>query len=194
MNEQIPNALLELPEDTNGSLGYIYRGFEMKEQYSFYPDKPEESPYETPWFTKGNFPEYRFNCIARSYYWDEYHAWPRAVEHTKGEWSLVIMNPIEGVSHEMVMPASADPYHVTGFIRSRSEYPLIQEAFPTLDAERRDFILLGVSPEWWNRNFPQETEESTGDDSVCAVYEEDIRGNPLRGSAPSSVEGRTPKG
>ena len=190
MKSQIPNALLELPEDTNGSLGYITRQFKMKNEYPFYPDKPEESPYETPWFIKGNFPEYRFNCVARSYYWDGVNA----VEHTKGEWSLVLVNPIDGMSHEMTMPASADPYHVTGFIHSKATYPLIQEAFPTLNAEQRDFILLGVSPEWWNKHFPQETEESTGDESTCAVYEEDIRGNPLRGSAPPSGEGRSPKG
>ncbi len=185
--------LLERRGDTGGAIGPIYRSLQLKEEYPFYPPGSgahESTAYKTPWLIKGSFGDYRFDLVARSYYWKG--ATP--VEHERGEWSLKIKNPIAEERHEMVMPATADPYHVLGFLQSRSEYPLIQEAFPTLNVEQRDFILLGVSPEWWNKNFPQETNESTGDDSTCAVYEEDIRGNPLRGSAPSSGEGRSPKG
>ena len=34
--------------------------------------------------------------------------------------------------------------------------PLIQEAFPDLSADDREFILTGTTPEEWNTTFPDE--------------------------------------
>lgn len=149
MSDQI---LLERRRDTGGAIGLIYRSLQLKEEYPVYPlgsQDHESSAYKTPWFLKNGFPEYRFHFVARSYYWKG----TEPVEHERGEWSLKLKNPIADEQHEMVMPATADPYHVLGFIRSKAKYPLIQEAFPTLSPEQADFILIGVSPDWWFRNF-----------------------------------------
>tara|TARA_R110000737_G_scaffold162424_1_gene190266 strand:- start:567 stop:818 length:252 start_codon:yes stop_codon:yes gene_type:complete len=39
----------------------------------------------------------------------------------------------------------------------RSGYA-IQDAFPFLDAERREFIMTGTTPEMWNIMFPESIE------------------------------------
>lgn len=36
---------------------------------------------------------------------------------------------------------------------------LIQDAFPELDAEEREFIMTGVTPQEWNDAFTEEAEE-----------------------------------
>ena len=36
---------------------------------------------------------------------------------------------------------------------------LIQDAFPNLDAEQREFILTGVTPQEWNDTFGEEGDE-----------------------------------
>lgn len=42
-------------------------------------------------------------------------------------------------------------------MNSRS-LPFIQDYFPELTAEQREFILTGSTPEEWNRAFPEEDE------------------------------------
>jgi hypothetical protein len=32
---------------------------------------------------------------------------------------------------------------------------LIQDAFPFLDADRREFIMTGITPAMWNEMFPE---------------------------------------
>ena len=45
-----------------------------------------------------------------------------------------------------------DTYETVGDI-------LIQDAFPNLDAEQREFILTGVTPQEWNDTFGEEGDE-----------------------------------
>jgi len=38
----------------------------------------------------------------------------------------------------------------------RKHQPMIQEAFPNMKAEDREFLLSGITPAHWNKMFPKE--------------------------------------
>lgn len=55
------------------------------------------------------------------------------------------VSQLTGVKHTMEIPCSTE--ELTNWVNNRSL--LIQEAFPNLNAEQREFILTGITPEEW---------------------------------------------
>lgn len=41
---------------------------------------------------------------------------------------------------------------------------LVQDAFPQLDSEQREFILSGITPDEWDAAFPRGDNESEGNE------------------------------
>lgn len=61
---------------------------------------------------------------------------------------------LTGKDHRMAMPIGLD-----AFIKSKEAYyrgALIQNAFPTLDADCREFIKTGITPAEWEEAFGEE--------------------------------------
>ena len=50
------------------------------------------------------------------------------------------------------------PIPASAIERYRNEGGLVQDHFPQLDADQREFILSGATPEEWNGIFPEEEE------------------------------------
>ena len=147
----------ERPSDASSILGLI-ENIDLTRIVSSIPtdqvDIDDMIPDCNPkWFIKGRHGQFRFNFIARSYYWDgdipRLHEFIAKDGVFSRDWSLGIQNPVERQWAELRMPGTADPVNVIGFLRSKVGYPLVQDAFPTLTAAQRDFILMGVSPEWY---------------------------------------------
>lgn len=44
------------------------------------------------------------------------------------------------------------------YLRDSNQAPLIQESFPYMSAEDREFLMTGLTPEAWNKLFPKEDE------------------------------------
>jgi hypothetical protein len=59
-----------------------------------------------------------------------------------------------GKRNAMVLPVTREQVE-----RWSSERSLVQNAFPNLNAEQREFLLSGMTPEEWNDTFPPEDEE-----------------------------------
>jgi len=58
----------------------------------------------------------------------------------------------------MVVPASIQEMSDGWFLWVQSGY-LIQDAFPKLDADQREFLITGLLPEEWEEKFPAEDEQ-----------------------------------
>ena len=65
--------------------------------------------------------------------------------------TIVKKSQISGKEHSMKIPLTETEYqegrwrHING--------SLIQDAFPTLNADQREFILTGITPEEWRKLF-----------------------------------------
>ena len=57
----------------------------------------------------------------------------------------------------MVLPVDAD--RVADWLKARRDdplrAPLVQDAFPELSEEQREFILTGVTPDEWGQLYPK---------------------------------------
>ncbi len=59
---------------------------------------------------------------------------------------------------ENAMEINEEREAIEDWMENRYQRPLIQEAFPSLTREEREFILTGVTPEEWQEAFPPEEE------------------------------------
>lgn len=67
---------------------------------------------------------------------------------------LEMRSPRTGKMNEMDLPITAAEFHA-GQVR-RCAGALIQDAFPTLTPEQREFVMSGYTPEDWAAIFPPE--------------------------------------
>lgn len=68
--------------------------------------------------------------------------------------TLFKTSALSGKINSMVLPITYD--RLLQWERSRE---LIQNAFPDLTNDQREFILTGSTPEEWDRAFPEEDEQ-----------------------------------
>lgn len=68
--------------------------------------------------------------------------------------TLFKTSALSGKINSMILPITYD--RLLAWERSRE---LIQNAFPDLTDEQREFILTGSTPEEWDRAFPEEDEQ-----------------------------------
>lgn len=61
---------------------------------------------------------------------------------------------ISGKEHTMDLPVTEQEMAIW----CSPNPPLIQDCFPNLTDEQREFILTGITPEEWNNVFPPEEE------------------------------------
>jgi hypothetical protein len=61
------------------------------------------------------------------------------------------LSELTGVSHTMDIPLTEEEYK-QGLQKWKSGM-LIQNAFPTLNADQREFIMTGITPEEWGSLF-----------------------------------------
>lgn len=59
---------------------------------------------------------------------------------------------------ENAMEINEEREAIEDWMENRYQRPSIQEAFPSLTREEREFILTGVTPEEWQEAFPPEEE------------------------------------
>ena len=65
-------------------------------------------------------------------------------------------SPFSGQVHSMDIPLTKEEYY-DGLAKHRSG-ALIQNAFPTLNADQREFILTGITPTEWAETFGEKEE------------------------------------
>lgn len=70
------------------------------------------------------------------------------------------MSALSGKMNERELPIEEADYLAWKYNRRL----LVQDAFPHLSADDREFLLTGATPEEWKEAFGEE-EEDTGDDS-----------------------------
>lgn len=66
---------------------------------------------------------------------------------------------ISGKTHEMDIPLTEEEY-AAGLEKKENGF-LIQDAFPTLNEDHREFLLTGITPEEWDATFPEEDEDTS---------------------------------
>jgi hypothetical protein len=77
-----------------------------------------------------------------------------AVQRHTDTSTIVTATNFEGKLNDMVIPMKMDE-----FLKSFGKWQagaLIQNTFPTLNGEQREFILTGTTEEEWNEMFPKE--------------------------------------
>lgn len=59
-------------------------------------------------------------------------------------------------SHLIRSPYRADEIAIWLYARTQGRATLVQEAFPKMSAEDREFLISGITPEVWAATFPPE--------------------------------------
>lgn len=70
---------------------------------------------------------------------------------------LIRTSEATGVEHEREIPLIGR--ELQEGLHAMKYGALIQDAFPTLSDDDREFILTGITPEEWDSLFPEEVEE-----------------------------------
>tara|TARA_Y100001938_G_C7762153_1_gene269102 strand:+ start:113 stop:352 length:240 start_codon:yes stop_codon:yes gene_type:complete len=63
--------------------------------------------------------------------------------------NVTLRSPISGKDNRMRINAPLD--QVMEFLRNRRDCDLVQEMFPNLSSDEREFLLTGITPDEWNR-------------------------------------------
>lgn len=63
-------------------------------------------------------------------------------------------SPVTGKTHTMTLPISEGDYHMGLYRWANGAY--IQDAFPMLSADEREFIQTGIPPEEWDNILGEE--------------------------------------
>lgn len=75
----------------------------------------------------------------------------------KAETVITRRSDLTGVTRSMTMPIPVEKWE--RWLRMvPSERPLIQDYFPELNEDQREFILTGITPEEWNDAFGDDDE------------------------------------
>lgn len=78
------------------------------------------------------------------------------ISHDKKSTTIRARSTLTGKEHDMVIPVDLE-----FFLSSCTQYDkgsLIQDAFPYLNAEQREFLLTGAGPGEYDELFPEEDE------------------------------------
>ena len=70
--------------------------------------------------------------------------------------TLTKISLLTGNTNKMVLPITQDDYNKAE--QARKEGMLIQDAYPTLSADEREFLLSGATPEEWDALFGEDEE------------------------------------
>lgn len=73
-----------------------------------------------------------------------------------GKYVLARQSPFSGKEHTMELPLTEREFN-TGQLK-RNQGMLIQDAFPQLNADQREFIMTGITPEEWAETFGEDDE------------------------------------
>lgn len=65
--------------------------------------------------------------------------------------AIVRTSSLSGKQHRRDIPISVEAYALG--MQARRKGALIQDAFPMLSADDREFLLSGITPEEWNETF-----------------------------------------
>lgn len=76
------------------------------------------------------------------------------LRETAGGLEVTRRSPISGQEGSMILPVTADELRAW---QVGSAY--IQDVFPQLDADQREFLKTGITAEEWNKMFPPEEGE-----------------------------------
>ncbi len=60
---------------------------------------------------------------------------------------------LTGIRHRRMIPVDPFKWHNWKEAREKGHAPFIQDAFPELSADDREFLLTGITPEEWDRAF-----------------------------------------
>tara|TARA_R110002110_G_scaffold50803_7_gene149789 strand:- start:2933 stop:3472 length:540 start_codon:yes stop_codon:yes gene_type:complete len=135
------------------------------------------------WFYKNSPPDSRLAFVAKSYHWiidwDIFDMKNQADRKRElriakpeplldGKWSLTIANPLADEWHEEIMPGDCDPRTTIRFLIDKNDFGLVQNVFPTLSIDQREFISTGMSG-----NYFDKTCEDMEADSECTLYNEE---------------------
>ena len=74
------------------------------------------------------------------------------IKKIKGGIELTKNSPLSGKENTMFLPISKTEFTEKNLIRKVGKH-LIQDVFPELSAEQREFINTGITPEEWNKIF-----------------------------------------
>jgi len=72
--------------------------------------------------------------------------------HPDGRCTVTRTSGISGVISKMEMPIKYEQY------QRWLDGALIQDALPHLNAEQREFLMTGITPEEWAKTFPPDDE------------------------------------
>lgn len=61
-------------------------------------------------------------------------------------------NDIDGKEYSMELPFTVEQFYLTEEMRENTG-ALIQDVYPTLTADQREFIKTGITPELWEKMF-----------------------------------------
>jgi len=64
---------------------------------------------------------------------------------------------VSGKLHEIDLPITEEQYEAG--MTAMENGSMIQDAFPMLSEDHREFLLSGMTPEEWNETFPEEDED-----------------------------------
>ena len=78
--------------------------------------------------------------------------------HAEGV-AVTRMSRITGKLNTLVLPMTVEEFEEGMSDWMDYAYVLIQDAFPTLDADQREFLMTGMTPEEWQEIFGAEEEE-----------------------------------
>jgi hypothetical protein len=68
--------------------------------------------------------------------------------------SLTKRSNLTGKVNTVELPLTNEAYQLS--LKAWRNGALIQKAFPTLDADQREFIMTGITAEEWNAHFEEE--------------------------------------
>ena len=84
---------------------------------------------------------------------------PNPIFHNDGTFSLTKRSPFSGKEHTMRLKGTIENFQSWSY-----GGVLIQNAFPHLNSDEREFIMTGITTEEWNAEFG-EMKEEYGDDN-----------------------------
>jgi hypothetical protein len=78
----------------------------------------------------------------------------RLTFYPNGTALIIRYSPCSGKFNKITLPITEEQYS-----RWRDKRQLIQDVFPNLDKEEREFLMTGYTPEDWAKMFPPEKED-----------------------------------
>jgi hypothetical protein len=80
------------------------------------------------------------------------------IQESDGEPCIVTRSCIMGGVATHIIHSPYDAHEIAAWLSQRLKRgaPLAQHAFPDMKSEDREFLISGITPEYWNKMFPKE--------------------------------------